>query len=202
MYQHLCIAMEQAQQRLRHKQEQDNIRRRRRKTIEICSTAVADEPATTCVNQVEKESDIHIGMMHQMSTDPDKISDIDDDFNLLSSHEDTVEFQSELNSDCEMLIDDQDEPLLLDDLFSTNNNQNNHFLHSHTTIKTHDFCKQLIEIFRDANISNIHSSRILRLISSILPQPHNSPTTLKALYNSMQGKPPSFNKILMLFDEI
>ncbi len=58
MYQHLRIAMEQAEQRLQHKQQQNNIRRRRRNTIEICSTTVADEPRATYDNQIEKESDI------------------------------------------------------------------------------------------------------------------------------------------------
>ncbi|CAF2869875.1 unnamed protein product [Rotaria sp. Silwood2] len=189
MYQHLRIAMEQAQQRLQYKQEQENIRRRRcQNTLEEKLSTVVDEPVTTYDNQMEKESNIHVEVMHQMSTDPDETSDINDDFNLLPFHEDTLEFQSGINSHCEILNDNQDEPLLLNDLFSPNTNQNIYFLHSHITMKTHDFCKKLVEIFRDANISNIHRSRILRLINSILPQPHNSPATLKDLYDSMQGK--------------
>ncbi|CAF4114537.1 unnamed protein product [Rotaria sp. Silwood2] len=189
MYQHLRIALEHAQERLQYRQEQSNIRRRRRKTIEICSTTVAQDSVTTYDNPKEKGSNDHLEMIQQLSTDPEETSDIDADFDLISLEEDTIELPSGLNSYCEVPFDDQDEPLVLDDLFPPNNNQNSSYLHSHTTIKTHDFCGQLIEIFRDANISNIHCSRFLRVINGVLPQPHNSPTTLKALYNSMQGVP-------------
>ncbi|CAF3294467.1 unnamed protein product [Rotaria sp. Silwood2] len=189
MYQHLRIALEHAQERLQYRQEQSNIRRRRRKTIEICSTTVAQDPVTTYDNPKEKGSNDHLEMIQQLSTDPEETSDIDADFDLISLEEDTIELPSGLNSYCEVPFDDQDEPLVLDDLFPPNNNQNSSYLHSHTTIKTHDFCGQLIEIFRDANISTIHCSRFLRVINGVLPQPHNSPTTLKALYNSMQGVP-------------
>ncbi|CAF4480606.1 unnamed protein product [Rotaria sp. Silwood2] len=177
MYQHLRIPMKQAQQQLQHMKEQDNNRCRCRSKNEICPTVTTSEPLTTTYdNQMDKDSDIHIEMIHQVLTDTDETLDIVDDFGLLSSEEDTIEFQSELNFHCDVLSEEQDDLLLLDDLFSSNNNQNSHFLHSHATIKTHEFCKQLIEIVRDANISNIHRSRILTLISSILLQPHNSPT--------------------------
>ncbi|CAF3198441.1 unnamed protein product [Rotaria socialis] len=93
-------------------------------------------------------------------------------------------------------MDDQDEPLMSEELFSSNNDQNDNFLHFYTTTKTRTFCRQMVEIFRDANISNIHCLRILKLISSVLPQPHNSPTTLKALYDSIQVEQ-LFNKRLI-----
>jgi len=196
MYQHLRIAMEQAQEREQRRQKENNIRRRR-KTIEICSpTSISDNPVTTCDIEKEKGSTDHTEVIYQLSTDsnPNESLNIDDDFELGSFEENVTEPQSGLNSYDEALIDDQDDSLILDDLFPPNNNQNNHNLHLHTTIKTDDFCRQLIKIFRNANISNVHCSRILNVINSVLPQPNNSPRTLKALYNSMQGKVAFFKK--------
>jgi len=138
---------------------------------------------------MEVESNDNIEMIHQLPTDPDETSDVNDDFDLFSYEENSTDLQFELNSDCSMSMenDDEAEPLLLDDLFHPNNNQTSHHLHLYTTIKTHEFCRQLIEVFRDANISNTHSTRILKLINNVLPQPHNLPTSLKALYDSMKG---------------
>ena len=79
-------------------------------------------------------------MIHPRPIDQDEASDTDDDFDLILFEENGVKFQFEFNSHCKVLSDDQDELLLLDDLFPLNNNQNTYRLYSHTTIKTHDFC--------------------------------------------------------------
>ncbi|CAF4344652.1 unnamed protein product [Rotaria socialis] len=160
MYQHIRIALEYAQQRSQHVQEQENIRRCR-KTIEKYPTARANEDETTSNNPTE--------ISHHSSTDDNETLDVDNDFDL-----DSVEEIS-------------NEPLISDELFSPNNDQNDNFLHFYTTTtKTWTFCRQIVEIFKDANISNIHCLRILKLISSVLSQPHNSPTTSKALYDSIK----------------
>ncbi|CAF4199657.1 unnamed protein product [Rotaria socialis] len=178
MYQHIRIALEYAQQRSQHVQEQENIRRCR-KTIEKYPTARANEDETTSNNPTE--------ISHHSSTDDNETLDVDDDFDLDSVEEISSKSQFDFNSDCELSMDDQDEPLISDELFSPNNDQNDNFLHFYTTTtKTWTFCRQIVEIFKDANISNIHCLRILKLISSVLSQPHNSPTTSKALYDSIK----------------
>ncbi|CAF4476027.1 unnamed protein product [Rotaria socialis] len=178
MYQHIRIALEYAQQRSQHVQEQENIRRCR-KTIEKYPTARANEDETTSNNPTE--------ISHHSSTDDNETLDVDNDFDLDSVEEISSKSQFDFNSDCELSMDDQDEPLISDELFSPNNDQNDNFLHFYTTTtKTWTFCRQIVEIFKDANISNIHCLRILKLISSVLSQPHNSPTTSKALYDSIK----------------
>lgn len=193
MHRHLSIAMEQAQYRLKQEQQQKNTRRRRHDcdraiAIETFSITTIDAPETPCDKEDRTESNNHNRTIHESLTDHNEILDIDTDFDIDSLMENANEFQSDVDIDCETSIDDQDEPLTLDDLFLPNIQENNNFLHQYTTTKTNDFCRQLVKIFRDANISNVHCSRILQVISTILPQPHHLPTTLKALYNSMNGK--------------
>jgi hypothetical protein len=131
-----------------------------------------------------------------LNIDPNESLDVADDFDLDSFQENATEPQSGLNSYDEVLIDNEDDSLILDDFFSPNDNQNNHNLNLHTTIKTDVFCRQLVKIFRDANISNVHCSRILQVINSVPPQPNHSPTTLKALYNCIQDELVSFFKMI------
>ncbi|CAF1206930.1 unnamed protein product [Rotaria magnacalcarata] len=195
MYQHIRIALEHAQQRSQHVQEQENIRRRR-KTIEKYPTTRVNESTATCVNEDETTSNNPREISHHSLSDHNETLDVDDDFDLDSLEEISSKSQFHFNSDCELSMDDQDEPLMSEELFSSNNDQNDNFLHFYTTTKTRTFCRQMVEIFRDANISNIHCLRILKLISSVLPQPHNSPTTLKALYDSIQVEQ-LFNKRLI-----
>ncbi|CAM2728584.1 unnamed protein product [Rotaria socialis] len=188
MYPHLSIAMEQAQKRLKQRQQQTNIRRRRRHhttQIEICSATTDDAAMINCDEQDQTELSNLKETIDQPITDPYEILDFDTDFDVGTFIENMSDAEPEVNIDCEFSTDDQYEPLTLEDLFPPNNNENNNFLHPYTNIKTNDFCRQLAKVFRDANISNVHCIRILKLISSILPQPHQSPTTLKALYSSM-----------------
>ncbi|CAF3678584.1 unnamed protein product [Rotaria socialis] len=78
MYQHIRIALEYAQQRSQHVQEQENIRRCR-KTIEKYPTARANEDETTSNNPTE--------ISHHSSTDDNETLDVDNDFDLDSVEE-------------------------------------------------------------------------------------------------------------------
>ncbi|CAF3803999.1 unnamed protein product [Rotaria magnacalcarata] len=158
MYQHIRIALEHAQQRSQHVQEQENIRRHR-KTIEKYPTTRVDESMATCVNEDETTSNNPREISHHSSTDHNETLDVDDDFDLDSLEEISSKSQLDFNSDCELFMDDHDEPLISDELFSPNNDQNDNFLHFYTITKTR---------------------------TSVLPQPHNSPTTLKTLYDSVK----------------
>ncbi|CAF5229076.1 unnamed protein product, partial [Rotaria magnacalcarata] len=111
-------------------------------------------------------------------------SDVEDDFDLLVVDEDPNELHNASYSNDES--NDQNDLLVLEDILIPDNRKNNNCLHPYTNMKTYDFCRKLVEIFRSANISNIHCSHFLKLISETLPQPHHSPTTLKSLYDLMQ----------------
>ncbi len=45
------------------------------------------------------------------------------------------------------------------------------YLHNSTDIKKADYCKQLLLLFRDANVSKSHADRLIRLIRTALPSP-------------------------------
>ncbi|CAF2066301.1 unnamed protein product [Rotaria magnacalcarata] len=135
MYQHIRIALEHAQQRSQHVQEQENIRRHR-KTIEKYPTTRVDESMATCVNEDETTSNNPREISHHSSTDHNETLDVDDDFDLDSLEEISSKSQLDFNSDCELFMDDHDEPLISDELFSPNNDQNDNFLHFYTITKT------------------------------------------------------------------
>ena len=171
MYQHLRIAMEQNGERLKYKQEQSNIRRRRT-IIDTCQPpTIVSHPATIYDNKT-KELNYDLEMLHQQLIDSDGASDTDTDFDLSSSDDKPIESQYAFDS-CNGLPNDEDESFLLDDLFITDQNQNSSFLRLYTTMKKHDFCRKLVEIFRDVNISNIHCSSILKYFHSQITHYHH-----------------------------
>lgn len=203
--------MEQAQKKVQKSKEQDKIRRRR-KPIDTFSTAFANNPLETHDDEMEQESIDPVEMTQHSLAHPDETlhfeanyigdfkddptdafkDDFDNDFELETLEEDSIELNCEFDSYDDEPCNDQDDLIMLNDLCLPENVKNNPDLHLYTTTKTHDFCRQLVEIFRDANISNSHCSRLLKVINEVLPQPHNSPTTLKSLYNSMNSKQTHF----------
>jgi hypothetical protein len=62
------------------------------------------------------------------------------------------------------------------------------FLHYYTKTETDRFCRNLLHLFRKANLCKAHSSSLLQLIDSALPQPNNLPTSLSAMLQSVSGK--------------
>ncbi|CAF1467343.1 unnamed protein product [Rotaria magnacalcarata] len=54
-------------------------------------------------------------------------------------------------------------------------------LHSHTSLDSFSFSKNLISFIRKANISKQHTEHLIGLIQSGLPQPNNLPTNYSAL---------------------
>lgn len=61
-------------------------------------------------------------------------------------------------------------------------------LHNSTNITRNEYCKALLNLFRDAKVCKTHCDRFIRLISSGLPTPNNMPKSIKDLLNEMQGK--------------
>ncbi|CAF2137047.1 unnamed protein product [Rotaria magnacalcarata] len=102
----------------------------------------------TCVNEDKTTSNNPREMSHHSSTDHNETLDVDADFDLDSLEEISSKSQLDFNSDCELSMDDQDEPLISDELFSSNNDQSDNFLHFYTTTKTRTFCRQIVEIFQ------------------------------------------------------
>ncbi|CAF3394515.1 unnamed protein product [Rotaria socialis] len=204
MYQHLHMAMEHAERKLQTSKKQNNIRRRRKPTDTVADT-VLDDSLAHYDDQMEQESIDQVEAGQQSLTHPDETlhfeynlkddfqddptddvkSNFADDFDLKTLEEDSTEVNSTLDLHEEENFNDADDDSILDHLCLPRNNTNTYNLHLYTTTKMHDFCRQLVEIFRDANISNVHCSRLLKLINQVLPQPHNSPTTLKSLYGAM-----------------
>ncbi|CAM4808972.1 unnamed protein product [Rotaria magnacalcarata] len=97
----------------------------------------------TCVNEDKTTSNNPREMSHHSSTDHNETLDVDADFDLDSLEEISSKSQLDFNSDCELSMDDQDEPLISDELFSSNNDQSDNFLHFYTTTKTRTFFEQL-----------------------------------------------------------
>ena len=75
----------------------------------------------------------------------------------------------------------------INDVFLSRNEQTSLTLHSYTNISQDEFSTKLLHLFRQANICKVYATKILKLINLVLPQPNNSPTSLKALLEYMQG---------------
>ena len=122
------------------------------------------------------------------ASEQEVICDIDLDFTDAT----TAEFRSDFDLNDATSMDDDDDDDDAEDEFEqldfSYREQCNQPLHRYTDLKTNAFCKQPTQIFRDASISRVCCSRLLSLINSVLPQPHNAPTSLKALYQSMNGE--------------
>ncbi|CAF2069972.1 unnamed protein product [Rotaria magnacalcarata] len=61
-------------------------------------------------------------------------------------------------------------------------------LHNLTNVTKNEYCKALLNLFRDANVCKTHCDRFIQLISSGLPTPNHMPKSTKALLNEMQGE--------------
>ncbi|CAM4943964.1 unnamed protein product [Rotaria socialis] len=61
-------------------------------------------------------------------------------------------------------------------------------LHNLTNVTKNEYCKALLNLFRDANVCKTHCDRFIQLISSGLPTPNQMPKSTKALLNEMQGE--------------
>ncbi|CAM4953861.1 unnamed protein product [Rotaria socialis] len=59
-------------------------------------------------------------------------------------------------------------------------------LHNLTNVTKNEYCKALLNLFRDANVCKTHCDRFIQLISSGLPTPNQMPKSTKALLNEMQ----------------
>ncbi|CAF2008182.1 unnamed protein product [Rotaria magnacalcarata] len=61
-------------------------------------------------------------------------------------------------------------------------------LHNLTNVTKNEYCKVLLNLFRDANVCKTHCDRFIQVISSGLPTPNHMPKSTKALLNEMQGE--------------
>ncbi|CAF4335898.1 unnamed protein product, partial [Rotaria magnacalcarata] len=59
-------------------------------------------------------------------------------------------------------------------------------LHNLTNVTKNEYCKVLLNLFRDANVCKTHCDRFIQVISSGLPTPNHMPKSTKALLNEMQ----------------
>lgn len=186
MDEHLRMAIQLAQARSQRDRDQENIRRRR--VTEASQTAASEIQQTphACGNT---EPPVYMEFIPESTTDiaPAGALDHDEDFDLIE-----IESQSGIEPDLDVFDDDQvlddDEPMTFDDFISFDNGQQVNPLHFYTNVQTLDFCRDLITVIRDANICDAHASRLLKLFSSVLPQPHNLPSSVKALYDSIHGE--------------
>ena len=194
MYRHLRMAMRQAQERRHLNQARSNERRRRRPDRETSRTApvVSSAPyfISDGVDEIAppEEPMSSAGPLsgENSASEQEGICDIDLDFADATAAEFRSDF--DLNHAASMDDDDDDAEDEFEQLDFSYREQCNQPLHRYTDVKTNAFCKQLTQIFRDASISRVCCSRLLSLINSVLPQPHNAPTSLKALYQSMNGE--------------
>ncbi|CAF3190019.1 unnamed protein product, partial [Rotaria socialis] len=60
-------------------------------------------------------------------------------------------------------------------------------LHNLTNVTKNEYCKALLNLFRDANVCKTHCDRFIQLISSGLPTTNHMQKSTKALLNEMQG---------------
>lgn len=67
-------------------------------------------------------------------------------------------------------------------------NIDTNLLHQHTDFTMLKFCSKLLHILRKANVCKSHSSEILRLIGTALPQPNNMPRSIPSLLQTIGGK--------------
>ena len=189
MYRHLRMAIRQAQERRHLNQERSNERRRRRPDREMSRAAPVLSPTPYSTDDAIADD---IAPEEPMSPD-DHLSgensgsehegiDIDLDFTDAAA----AEYRSDFDLNWTASIDDDDDEF--EELDFSYREQCDQVLHRFTDVKSNAFCKQLTEIFRDADISRVCCSRLLSLINAVLPQPHNAPTSLKALYQSVNGE--------------
>ncbi|CAM4985710.1 unnamed protein product [Rotaria socialis] len=183
MYEHLRMAIEHAQRRSQQEQQQSNLRRRRNQAT-LSKIIISESIVSSNDNERDNAPMESIDLQQPFSTCCNESSDVEDDFDLLVVDEDPNELHNVSYSNDES--DDQNDLLVLENILIPDNRKNNNCLHPYTNMKTYDFCRKLVEIFRSANISNIHCSHFLKLINETLPQPHHLPTTLKSLYDLMQ----------------
>jgi hypothetical protein len=197
MYRHLRMAMRQAQERRHMNQARSNERRRRRPDREMSRTArLVSSPPDVTTHGVDEDvgpqEPMHSAnpLAGENSGSEHEGIGIDLDFTDATAAEFRSDF--DLNWTASMDDDDQDDHDDSEDEFEqldfSYRERCDQVLHRYTDIKTSDFCKQLTEIFRDASISRVCCSRLLLLINSVLPQPHNAPKSLKALHQSMNGE--------------
>ncbi len=103
------------------------------------------------------------------------------------------------NSETDDFYDDQAELdnnlLLLDELFSSRDERslseyagNLLTLHPYTSISINEFCANLINTFRKANLCKSYASDMLKLIHLALPQPNNLPASVNAILKYIRGK--------------
>ncbi|CAF5108924.1 unnamed protein product, partial [Rotaria sp. Silwood1] len=58
--------------------------------------------------------------------------------------------------------------------------------HDSTNVTKAEYCRNLLTLFRDANVCKTHCDRFIRLIYSGLPTPNNLPKSMKNLLNDIQ----------------
>jgi hypothetical protein len=130
--------------------------------------------------------DSHESNINTNEYDFSKASHVDnyefDDFNLLNI--DTYENDdiSEINVD-EYLCEHENSVFDFTSYFT----QPDMYLHQLTNVKKNEYCKNLLLLFRDANICKTHADRFIRLIHTVLPSPNNLPKSMKQLLLDMQG---------------
>ncbi|CAF3733842.1 unnamed protein product [Rotaria sp. Silwood1] len=182
----ITLAIENGQHQCEQQLKSRKEKFREQKVVNLfqgLSPYVVTEATTECTNQSSNNQLLcSCESIVSQNNDENNQNNTDIDFDLLEYEND--------ESDTDDVIDNPSD----DDLTSFDGNhltvpdQNSAALHQYTHITQNEYCTNLLHLFRQANISKLHSAKILKLISSVLPQPNTAPTTLKALLDYMQGK--------------
>ncbi|CAF2789815.1 unnamed protein product [Rotaria sp. Silwood2] len=180
----ITLAIEKGQHQFQQQLKSRKEKSREQKVVNLVqglSPYLVTEATTECTNQFSNNQLLYsCESIISQNNDENNYNNMDIDFDLLEYEND--------ESDTDDEIDNQSD----DDLTSLHGNrltepdQNSALLHQYTHITQNEYCTNLLYLFRQANISKLHSAKILQLISSVLPQPNTAPTTLKALLDYMQ----------------
>ena len=175
----ISLAMENAEQQSQERRNSRNVGLRRQTIVNLTQGLLPYLDINTTNSFDDQFSNNHL----LCSSDAILIDDApyDVDFGPVETSSD--------ETDNDEIIENQsnDQLISINDVFLSRNEQTSLTLHSYTNISQDEFSTKLLHLFRQANICKVYATKILKLINLVLPQPNNSPTSLKALLEYMQG---------------
>jgi len=175
----ISLAMENAEQQSQERRNSRNVGLRRQTIVNLTQGLLPYLDINTTNSFDDQFSNNHL----LCSSDAILIDDApyDVDFGPAETSSD--------ETDNDEIIENQsnDQLISINDVFLSRNEQTSLTLHSYTNISQDEFSTKLLHLFRQANICKVYATKILKLINLVLPQPNNSPTSLKALLEYMQG---------------
>ena len=175
----ISLAMENAEQQSQERRNSRNVGLRRQTIVNLTQGLLPYLDINTTNSFDDQFSNNHL----LCSSDAILIDDApyDVDFGPAETSSD--------ETDNDEIIENQsnDQLISINDVFLSRNEQTSLTLHSYTNISQDEFSTKLLHLFRQANICKVYATKILKLINLVLPQPNNSPTSLKTLLEYMHG---------------